>query len=131
MLIKVIVAVLIISQTLSQSNIAPSGAIVEPQTKSGLMPGGFTGAQTISKTDPVFIFVREQILNQNKDNSNLKVTPVAIYSQVVQGSNYKVIAGISDSKKITVNLAVANVFQTVGDSKLQLTGLQTLPTETK
>lgn len=98
MMHKLILVVLIVSQTLAIDPIRVGSYIKDSFQKND------------ANIDRAFRMVRDGILAKSQEKSDLSVVPVAIYRQIVNGINYKIITGIKDSKNLKVELAYGIVY---------------------
>ena len=82
-----------------------------------------------ARINSAYQIVRNEILSKNESGST-DVVPVAIYSQLVNGINYKIITAIKDKKNFKVELSQAIIYtgEFGSDSKPSLTFFEKLPT---
>lgn len=67
-------------------------------------------ASNDARLNKVFTLVSSNIISKNGGDPNVTVLPVAVYSQIVNGVNYRIIAAIKDSKNKQVQLANTIVY---------------------
>ena len=67
-------------------------------------------ASNDARINRAFTIVRDEVLSKSAGGSNVGVIPVAIYHQIVNGINYKVIAAIKDNRNKKVDLIHSIVY---------------------
>ena len=101
-----------------------------------IMVGSYTRdsfAKNDAKINSALNLVKSEVANKF-NNKNLSILPVAIYSQIVNGINYKIVVGIKDSSTGKIDLAHSIVYTgPFSDNFAQetptLTFFQTLPND--
>jgi hypothetical protein len=102
-----------------------------------IMVGSFTRdsfAKNDAKINSALKLVKSEVSNKY-NNSNLSVIPVALYSQIVNGINYKLIIGLHDISSGKLDLAHAIVYTgpfsvNYAAESASLTFFQKLPDDT-
>jgi hypothetical protein len=122
MFVKFILAFLMISHALTVDPIRVGSYVKDSFQKND------------AKIDRAFRIVRDEILTKSEGNNDIAVLPVAVYHQIVNGINYKIITGIKDNKNLKVELAHGIVYsgpfgEDFKTQKPTLTLLETLPSD--
>jgi hypothetical protein len=95
------------------------------------MAGGWT-KQSLDRNDTnidaAFNAVRSSVLQSANSNESIDLIPVAVFTQVVNGINYKIIAAIKDTTKKSVSLVSSVVYLGLSSQSPRLKSVETLPT---
>lgn len=94
------------------------------------MPGG-SQKQLFDRNDTnieaAFNVLKSSILQSADSNDTIDVIPVAVYSQIVNGINYKIVAAIKDRSKKSVSLVNSVLYLSFYSTTPSITTLKTLP----
>jgi hypothetical protein len=82
-----------------------------------------------ARINSAFKALRSTVLESSNSQETVDLIPVGIYTQLVNGINYKIIAGKVDSEGKTVNLVTSVVFVGFKSPEAILKTVETLPTQ--
>ena len=95
------------------------------------LAGGYT-KQSLGRIDTnidaAFEAVRSSVIKSADSNKSIDLIPVGIYTQVVNGINYKIIAAIKDTTNKSVSLVSSRVHYGLSSESPILKSVKTLPT---